>query len=297
MRKRTEYASLCTAYMGSTSLLATPSASSHASRRAWRQIDIDMPRTAPSVALFQLPALQRRLRRLLYVYALRHPASGYVQGVNDLATPFLLVFLAERVGVTIEEAASADFDAGRVGGLPPAVLDEVEADTYWCLSRLLDSVQDHYTEGQPGIQRVLQRMQEVVCRVDAPLYRHLDEQDARFFQFAFRWANCFLIRELPLPLIVRAWDTYLSEERGEGFSEFHAYVCAAFLVRWSEKLRHVEFQEILLFLQSLQTSDWTNQDIELLLSQAFSWWSLFSPSHLQGADIVRERLGADPVAE
>ena len=26
----------------------------------------------------------------------RHPASGYVQGINDLVTPFLAVFLAEH---------------------------------------------------------------------------------------------------------------------------------------------------------------------------------------------------------
>lgn len=27
--------------------------------------------------------------------AIRHPASGYVQGINDLATPFIVVFLSE----------------------------------------------------------------------------------------------------------------------------------------------------------------------------------------------------------
>jgi hypothetical protein len=26
---------------------------------------------------------------------MRHPASGYVQGINDLATPFFVVFLSE----------------------------------------------------------------------------------------------------------------------------------------------------------------------------------------------------------
>ena len=26
----------------------------------------------------------------------RHPASGYVQGINDLVTPFLAVFLGEH---------------------------------------------------------------------------------------------------------------------------------------------------------------------------------------------------------
>ncbi|KAJ3316267.1 GTPase-activating protein, partial [Gonapodya sp. JEL0774] len=37
------------------------------------------------------------LTRLLYCWAIRHPASGYVQGINDLATPFFLVFLGGYV--------------------------------------------------------------------------------------------------------------------------------------------------------------------------------------------------------
>ena len=33
--------------------------------------------------------------RILYIWAMRHPASGYVQGINDLVTPFFVVFLHE----------------------------------------------------------------------------------------------------------------------------------------------------------------------------------------------------------
>ena len=41
--------------------------------------------------------VQRALERILYIWALRHPASGYVQGLNDLVTPFLAVFLSETL--------------------------------------------------------------------------------------------------------------------------------------------------------------------------------------------------------
>ena len=40
----------------------------------------------------------KSLERILYVWAIRHPASGYVQGINDLATPFFQVFLAAYIG-------------------------------------------------------------------------------------------------------------------------------------------------------------------------------------------------------
>ena len=40
----------------------------------------------------------------------------------------------------------------------------------------------------------------------------------------------------------------------------------------------MDFQEIMMFLQSLPTKNWTEKDIELLLSEAFIWQSLFKGS-------------------
>lgn len=61
-------------------------------------------------------------------------------------------------------------------------------------------------------------------------------------------------------------------------------MCAAFLVKWSAKLLKMDFQEIMMFLQSFLTKGWTEKDIELLLSEAFIWQSLFknSAAHLRG---------------
>jgi hypothetical protein len=39
---------------------------------------------------------------------------------------------------------------------------DVEADCYWCLTKLLDSIQDHYTDAQPGIQRTVFKVKELV---------------------------------------------------------------------------------------------------------------------------------------
>lgn len=38
------------------------------------------------------------MERILYIWAIRHPASGYVQGINDLVTPLYVVFLSAHVG-------------------------------------------------------------------------------------------------------------------------------------------------------------------------------------------------------
>ena len=47
----------------------------------------------------------------------------------------------------------------------------------------------------------------------------------------------------------------------------------------------MEFQEIMMFLQALPTQDWTEKDIEMLLSEAWVWQSLFggSSAHLKNS--------------
>lgn len=40
--------------------------------------------------------------RLLYVWNMRHPASGYVQGINDVVTPFIVVFLSEYIEINLD---------------------------------------------------------------------------------------------------------------------------------------------------------------------------------------------------
>ncbi|KAJ7268696.1 rab-GTPase-TBC domain-containing protein [Mycena haematopus] len=244
-------------------------------QQIWHQIEIDVPRTRPGVQLWMHGATQRALERILYVWAIRHPASGYVQGINDLATPFFQVFLSAYI--------DSDPEAFDPATLPPRALDAVEADAFWCLSRLLDGIQDNYIFAQPGIQRSVRRMTELVARIDKPLAAHLDTQNVEFMQFAFRWMNCLLMREISVQNTIRMWDTYLAEGP-DAFSQFHLYVCSAFLVKWSDKLRQMDFQGIIMFLQSLPTQEWGDHEIEMLLSEAFVLNSIWhnAQSHFIG---------------
>lgn len=237
-----------------------------------RQIAVDCPRTVPDVTFFQHEQVQKSLERILYTWAIRHPASGYVQGINDLVTPFLVVFLEEHLEGNIE--------SWNISHLSPETISNIEADCYWCLSKLLDGMQDHYTFAQPGIQRLVFKLKELVRRIDEPVSRHMEEQGLEFLQFAFRWFNCLLIREIPFHLVTRLWDTYLAE--GDSLPEFLVYISASFLLTWSDKLQKLEFQEMVMFLQHLPTQFWTHQELEMVLSRAFMWHAMFnsSPSHL-----------------
>lgn len=68
-----------------------------AQQETFRQIHIDMPRMNPHIQLFQQTLVQEMFERILFIWAIRHPASGYVQGINDLVTPFFIVFLQEAL--------------------------------------------------------------------------------------------------------------------------------------------------------------------------------------------------------
>ncbi|XP_007502573.1 TBC1 domain family member 22A isoform X1 [Monodelphis domestica] len=237
----------------------------------YRQIHIDIPRMSPETLILQ-PKVTEIFERILFIWAIRHPASGYVQGINDLVTPFFVVFICEHIE---EEVENVD-----VSCVPEEVLRNIEADSYWCLSKLLDGIQDNYTFAQPGIQMKVRMLEELVGRIDEQVHRHLDQHEVKYLQFAFRWMNNLLMREMPLRCTVRLWDTYQSEP--EGFSHFHLYVCAAFLVRWrKEILEEKDFQELLIFLQNLPTAHWGNEEVSVLLAEAYRLKFAFAdaPNH------------------
>ncbi|KAL3775579.1 hypothetical protein ACHAWO_003759 [Cyclotella atomus] len=249
-----------------------------------RQVLVDVPRTAPEVPLFHNDRIRRILTRLLYIWAMRHPASSYVQGINDLATPFIVVFLSGYYN----NGQELCLDGTVMEKVTEEMLEEVEADTYWCLTNLLSGIQDHYTSDQPGMQRMVMRLEELTNRIDVQLCCHLKEVGIEFMQFAFKWMNCLLLREFRLSCVVRLWDTYLSEENG-GFEDFHVYVCASFLVHFSGELQEMGFDELFQFMQNMPTQDWGDREIEILLSSAFVLSTLFggSEAHL---NVVRTTL-------
>ncbi|CCD25367.1 GTPase-activating protein GYP1 NDAI_0F00480 [Naumovozyma dairenensis CBS 421] len=320
--------------------------SNHHSRDipTWHQIEIDIPRTNPQIPLYQFKSVQSSLQRILYLWAIRHPTSGYVQGINDLVTPFYQTFLTQYLPESqIDDVTILDPETY----LLPDQTYDLEADTFWCLTKLLEQITDNYIHGQPGILKQVKNLSQLVKRIDINLYTHFQKEHVEFIQFAFRWMNCLLMREFQMPTVIRMWDTYLSETsqeitttsitiannsstrttestttagtlrpltpkeqstatfrtpneetyrspsnmtissnssstgdessriRQSSFNEFHVFVCAAFLIKWSEQLIDMDFQEIITFLQNPPTKDWTETDIEMLLGEAYIWQSLY----------------------
>jgi len=215
--------------------------------------------------------IQLLMLRVLYVWAIRHPASGYVQGINEFLTPFITVFFKQF---------AKDIEVHNMGDLTHITdedLNNIEADSYWCVTAFIDGIQDHYTESQPGIQAMMLKMQDIIQKVDKPLAKHLDDLRVNYVQFAFRWMNCLLMREIPIAAIIRLLDTYTSED---DFATFHIYLCSAFLKYWSPVIKTLnEFSQFMVFIQNLPTEYWKEEEISLLLSEAYVYKTLYHEAH------------------
>uniref|UniRef100_A0A0G2JWM9 TBC1 domain family, member 22B n=1 Tax=Rattus norvegicus TaxID=10116 RepID=A0A0G2JWM9_RAT len=233
----------------------------------YRQIHIDIPRTNPLIPLFQQPLVQEIFERILFIWAIRHPASGYVQGINDLVTPFFVVFLSEYVGKKLSD-------------LLEEVLRWVGRVSYWCACVNSGPLQEQLSTAEPCLQPKHRFLNVNLVPLSEQVHSHFRRYEVEYLQFAFRWMNNLLMRELPLRCTIRLWDTYQSEP--EGFSHFHLYVCAAFLIKWrKEILDEEDFQGLLMLLQNLPTIHWGNEEIGLLLAEAYRLKYMFAdaPNH------------------
>lgn len=113
--------------------------------------------------------------------------------------------------------------------IPEEIMDEIEADTFWCLENMMNAIQDfryndaffekHSTTGglssgnkfqlcnKDGLQKMIILTEKVTQRVDPTLYRHLKDKGVEFQWFVFRWINTLQVRSMNEKCITRLWDT------------------------------------------------------------------------------------------
>jgi TBC domain. len=80
-----------------------------------------------------------------------------------------------------------DLDNWDVSSLPKEQRDIIEADSFWCLSKFLDGIQDNYIFAQLGIQHKVNQLKELIQRIDGK-----------------NW----LKQNIHLHTLFKAWDIY-----------------------------------------------------------------------------------------
>lgn len=252
-----------------------------------KQIRKDIPRMSGGRCYLRHPRVQGSIERILFIWSLRHPACGYVQGMNDLVVPFMGVVLAYHFcptrSITELQSYTEDMfeEMWSVAAVPLTQwINEIEAEVYWLTSYLLGTMQDNYTSSHEGITAMMRHLAAVVRAADPPLYHSMvDTLQLQFEHFSFRWMNCLLLRELTETQSLRLVDAYLSDEERR-WSVTHVYVCAALLLRWSPQLLGFgdDYIAALKFLQSPPTEQMSLRDFQDVLSEGFVLQNLYEAS-------------------
>lgn len=281
--KRRKYQELrCGIYEGSS---CSSKSGGEAKAAALQQIRLDLPRTevckgpgAPNLqAIVDSELVQALMERVLFVWAMQQPDTGYVQGMNDVLLPLLFVFLADRTGV---DWAGEDFSTTLIETLPVSTLNEIEADCYSCLATVLEEVLDYYIPGQPGLRHATDLLISELQKSNPCLIENLESQGAEIKILTMRTLGCLMVRELPLSTCVRLWDTCIAESalgQRRGFSDFLINFITCFVTSHGNMLSTAPFDDLMDFLLRPPIRNIQSLNLSILISEAFVLGSMQRP--------------------
>jgi len=167
----------------------------------------------------------------------------------------LWVFLADE-GCTDEPPA-------------PDVLLQIESDTYWCFSVLMDYAKGLFDDFGQGLTRMINQVDVLLQLQDKTLYDTFLNAGCNGGLYGIRWIVCLLTRELPGEVTARLWDRYIAY--GEGFLRMHACVCVSLLgcEEWQDTLKTLNEDTLLPWLLHLPTDNWGKSNIDRILVRAY----------------------------
>jgi len=80
------------------------------------------------------------------------------------------------------------------------------------LENFLETLQENYIHKQPGIFKILKKVEQIIKIKDRDLVNILSEIDYLPDKFAYRWINNIFSREFSIQQLIMVWDRLLSEE-------------------------------------------------------------------------------------
>ncbi|KAL2992209.1 hypothetical protein AAZX31_10G036700 [Glycine max] len=141
------------------------------------QIGLDVHRTDRALEFYETEANQAKLFDVLAVYAWLDNDIGYVQGMNDICSPLI-------------------------------ILVENEADCYWCFDRAMRRMRENFrcSASSMGVQSQLATLSQIMKTVDPKLHHHLEDLDGGEYLFAFRMLMVLFRREFSFADTLYLWE-------------------------------------------------------------------------------------------
>jgi len=210
---------------------------------------------------------QSSLKRLLYVWSMVNSDVSYFQGLNELVSPFFLIFLTNKFG-----DVSNDSFITNTSFLLEAkkVLLAIESDTFWCMNTLMSLFKQKYifSEGYIFTEDMIKAFEKLYRKINPSLANHLDKIGVTYIHFSLRWMLCLFIREFSIKNLILIWDKYLLMENG--FTDYHILLCCALLEEFAPSLEGKDMSIVLPTLQHLPTQNWNETDLQRLFKRADS---------------------------
>ncbi|ELA47681.1 hypothetical protein VCUG_00882 [Vavraia culicis subsp. floridensis] len=208
-------------------------------RKIAKQIEIDVDRIPSQHLVYNNISLQFIYANILKVVAKRRPAIGYVQGMADLLIPLIEIYKNEFF---------------------------VESTVYATFSKLLDTFQDYFVDGQQGITKAIKKFKKILRMVDPILYTHIINIGLELHMFAFRWFNCLFVREFKIEYYLLFLDSMLATSN---YELFVIYFAVSLIVNLRKEILSRDFNDVLLFLQSLNELDWEYTELKILFASVY----------------------------
>nr|XP_027094731.1 TBC1 domain family member 15 isoform X3 [Coffea arabica] len=116
-------------------------------KRSLHQIGLDVVRTDRILVFYETEKNQAKLWDILAVYSWFDGDIGYVQGMNDICSPMVIL------------------------------LDD-EADAFWCFERAMRRLRENFrcSTTSVGVQSQLSTLAQIIKTIDPKLHQHLDLQ-------------------------------------------------------------------------------------------------------------------------
>ncbi|KAB2057002.1 hypothetical protein ES319_A11G142100v1 [Gossypium barbadense] len=141
------------------------------------QFGLDVVRTDRALAFYEDKANQAKLWDVLSIYSWVDDDIGYVQGMNDICSPMVILL-------------------------------ENEADAFWCFECAMRRLRENFrcSTTSIGVQSQLGTLSQVIKTVDPQLHKHLEDLDGGEYLFAFRMLMVLFRREFSFLDALYLWE-------------------------------------------------------------------------------------------
>ncbi|XP_017981481.1 PREDICTED: TBC1 domain family member 15 isoform X2 [Theobroma cacao] len=147
------------------------------------QIGLDVVRTDRALTFYENETNQAKLWDVLAIYSWVDDDIGYVQGMNDICSPMVILL-------------------------------ENEADAFWCFERAMRKLRENFrcSTNSIGVQSQLSTLSQVIRTVDPKLHQHLEDLDGGEYLFAFRMLMVLFRREFSFIDALYLWEVMWAME-------------------------------------------------------------------------------------